>query len=124
MLHAIAQTPGDEACRHGCTAPPHTHSTLSQVHAGDASFLSKLGRVFKEKAQGDFERLFQGTSKARERLNVRPDDGSHTQSLTASILQVVEELFTYWNLDEADEYLEELEEALIVRSPDQQPSTH
>ncbi len=29
--------------------------------------------------------------------------------------QVVEELFTYWKLDEADEYLEELEEALIVR---------
>ena len=29
---------------------------------------------------------------------------------------MVEELFTYWNLDEADEYLEELEEALIVRA--------
>ena len=29
-------------------------------------------------------------------------------------LQVIEELFTYWNLDDADETLEELEDALIV----------
>ena len=28
--------------------------------------------------------------------------------------QVIEELFTYWNLDDADETLEELEDALIV----------
>ncbi len=41
-----------------------------QVYAGDGNFLSKLGRVFKEKAQGDFDRLFKGTSKARERLGV------------------------------------------------------
>lgn len=87
------------------------------MHAGDASFLSKLGRVFKEKAQGDFERLFQGTSKARERLGVRLQHHT-TQCLygASTTTQVVEELFTYWNLDEADEYLEELEEALIVRT--------
>lgn len=30
--------------------------------------------------------------------------------------QVIEELFTYWNLDDADETLEELEDALIVSS--------
>ena len=29
-------------------------------------------------------------------------------------MQVVEELFTYWNLDSTDEACEELEEALIV----------
>lgn len=28
---------------------------------------------------------------------------------------MIEELFTYWNLDDADETLEELEDALIVR---------
>ena len=31
------------------------------------------------------------------------------------VLQVVEELFTYWSLEDADDTLEELEEALIVR---------
>jgi len=30
------------------------------------------------------------------------------------VLQVVEELFTYWSLEDADDTLEELEEALIV----------
>lgn len=30
--------------------------------------------------------------------------------------QVIEELFTYWNLEDADQTLEELEDALIVRS--------
>ena len=29
-------------------------------------------------------------------------------------LQVLEELFTYWNLEDADDELEELEDALIV----------
>ena len=30
------------------------------------------------------------------------------------LMQVVEELFTYWSLEDADDTLEELEEALIV----------
>ena len=30
-------------------------------------------------------------------------------------MQVVEELFAYWKLEDADDTLEELEEALIVR---------
>lgn len=30
------------------------------------------------------------------------------------VAQVVEELFTYWSLEDADDTLEELEEALIV----------
>ena len=33
--------------------------------------LQKLGRVLKEKVVGDFERVFQGTSKTREKLGVR-----------------------------------------------------
>ncbi len=32
-------------------------------------------------------------------------------------MQVVEELFTYWNLDQTDDELEQLEELLIVSSP-------
>jgi SRP54-type protein, helical bundle domain len=57
--------------------------------------LTKLGQVLREKAKGDFARVFKGTAKTRERLSV------------------VEELLTYWNIDEADDQLEELEEALI-----------
>lgn len=60
------------------------------------SVLQRLGRVLKEKAAGDFERFFQGTSKTRERLGL------------------VEELFTFWKLDDYEETLEELEEALIA----------
>ena len=58
--------------------------------------LAKLGQVLKEKARGDFGRVFKGTAKTRERLSV------------------IEELLTYWNIDEADDQLEELEEALIA----------
>lgn len=51
--------------------------------------------MLKEKARGDFERVFKGTEKTRQQLSV------------------VEELLTYWNIDKADEQLEELEDALI-----------
>ena len=47
-------------------------SILLQVHAAGPGMLQKLGRVLKEKAVGDFERVFQGTSKTREKLGVRP----------------------------------------------------
>lgn len=30
-------------------------------------------------------------------------------------VQVLEEIFTYWNLEDVDDELEELEDALIVR---------
>eukprot|EP00897_Mesotaenium_endlicherianum_P009951 jgi/Mesen1/8985/ME000056S08384 len=59
-------------------------------------FLGKLGRVLKEKAKSDIDRVFKGVSKTRENL------------------AVVDELLTYWNLNEADTTLEELEEALLV----------
>lgn len=60
-----------------------------------ANPLAKLGQVLREKAKGDFGRIFKGTAKTRERLSV------------------IEELMTYWNLDEAEDQLEELEDALI-----------
>lgn len=69
---------------------------LQVTHATEqASPLSKLGQVLREKARGDFSRVFKGTEKTRERLSV------------------IDELATYWNLDEADDQLEELEDSLI-----------
>ncbi|CAI7833251.1 unnamed protein product [Closterium sp. NIES-53] len=69
-----------------------------KVQAGldKLGFLGRLGRVIKEKAQSDFDRVFKGVTKTRESL------------------KVVDELLTYWNLNESDNILEELEEALIV----------
>lgn len=61
----------------------------------NASPFSKLGQVLREKARGDFDRIFKGTEKTRQKLSV------------------VDELLTYWNIDEADDQLEELEDALI-----------
>ncbi|EFJ27810.1 hypothetical protein SELMODRAFT_77470 [Selaginella moellendorffii] len=61
-----------------------------------AGFFGKLGRVFKEKAKSDIDRLFSGFSKTRENL------------------AVVDELLTYWNLSDAEKLLDELEEALLI----------
>ncbi len=69
---------------------------LLQVQASQTGVLQKLARVFKEKASQDLDRIMKGTSKTREKLGV------------------VEELFTYWVLEDADTELEELEDALIV----------
>jgi fused signal recognition particle receptor len=55
-------------------------------------FLGRLGRVIKEKAKSDIQLLFSGFSKTRENL------------------AVVDELLTYWNLDESENILDELEE--------------
>lgn len=52
--------------------------------------------MLKEKAAGDYERYIKGTSKTRERLGL------------------VEELLTFWSLEDYESTLEELEEALIV----------
>ncbi|RLM60193.1 chloroplast srp54 receptor 1 [Panicum miliaceum] len=62
-------------------------------HAG---FFTRLGRLIKEKAKSDVEKLFSGFSKTRENLSV------------------VDELLTYWNLADTDRVLDELEEALLV----------
>ena len=48
-----------------------TSLALLQVQAAGPGVLQKLGRVLKEKALGDFDRVFQGTSKTREKLGVR-----------------------------------------------------
>jgi signal recognition particle GTPase len=83
-----------------------SHSTPERPHAPNmqaphseapkgANPLAKLSRVLQEKARGDFDRVFKGTAKTRKRLSD------------------VEELLLFWNMDEADDQLEELEDALI-----------
>ncbi len=58
-------------------APVYLTATLQVFAADDSSssgpgLLQRLGRVIKEKAAGDFDRFFKGTSKTRERLGVGP----------------------------------------------------
>lgn len=62
--------------------------------AGQAGFFTRLGRLIKEKAKSDVDRLFSGFSKTRENLSV------------------VDELLTYWNLADTDRVLDDLEEVL------------
>ncbi|RZC72937.1 hypothetical protein C5167_048410 [Papaver somniferum] len=64
--------------------------------AGQTGFFSKLGRLLKEKAKSDVEKIFSGFSKTRENLSV------------------IDELLMMWNLSDTDKVLDELEEALLV----------
>ncbi|KAF3578978.1 hypothetical protein DY000_02036051 [Brassica cretica] len=64
--------------------------------AGQSGFFSRLGRLIKEKAKSDVEKVFSGFSKTRENL------------------AVIDELLLFWNLAETDRVLDELEEALLV----------
>ncbi|GLI62591.1 hypothetical protein VaNZ11_005267 [Volvox africanus] len=67
----------------------------ANVGDGGPGLLQRLGRVIKEKAAGDFDRFFKGTTKTRERLGL------------------VDELLALWSLEDYEESLEELEEVLI-----------
>lgn len=60
--------------------------------AGKTGFFTKLGRLLKEKAKSDVEKLFSGFSKTRDNL------------------AVIDELLLYWNLSDTDRVLDELEE--------------
>ncbi|PIN02325.1 hypothetical protein CDL12_25160 [Handroanthus impetiginosus] len=64
--------------------------------AGETGFFTKLGRLIKEKAKSDVEKIFSGFSKTRDNL------------------AVIDELLLYWNLSDTDRVLDELEEALLV----------
>lgn len=66
--------------RHRCSA------------ASQTGFFTRIGRLLKEKAKSDVEKVFSGFSKTRENL------------------AVVDELLLYWNLSETDRVLDELEE--------------
>lgn len=53
---------------------PHATHQVADA-AGGPGLLQKLGRLLKEKAAGDFDRFFQGTTKTRERLGVSKPAG-------------------------------------------------
>eukprot|EP00879_Flechtneria_rotunda_P010476 GHRR01010952.1.p1 GENE.GHRR01010952.1~~GHRR01010952.1.p1 ORF type:complete len:314 (+),score=93.94 GHRR01010952.1:233-1174(+) len=104
MLQALSRLHAS-ASRHGSRTgtPRHVFSSRRprvQIPRAQAEaapgLLAKLGRVLKEKAAGDYDRFFKGTTKTRERLGL------------------VEELLTFWSLEDYETTLEELEEALIT----------
>jgi len=79
---------------HGRTARPMVGPVMQ------ADFFSKLSRTIQEKATADIERtrrLFTGL-----------------ESITSD-MGVIDELLSFWNLEEADSTLEKLEDALIAR---------
>ncbi|KAB2597619.1 cell division protein FtsY [Pyrus ussuriensis x Pyrus communis] len=88
------------------TSPPQHHYLLLapsrpdhsrfKCRAGETGFFTRLGRLIKEKAKSDVDKLFSGFSKTRDNL------------------AVVDELLLYWNLADTDRVLDELEEALLV----------
>lgn len=63
--------------------------------AGQSGFFTRLGRLIKEKAKSDVEKVFSGFSKTRENL------------------AVIDELLLFWNLAETDRVLDELEEVSL-----------
>lgn len=65
---------------------------------GQTGFFNRLGRLIKEKAKSDVEKIFSGFSKTRENL------------------AVVDELLLYWNLEETDRVLDELEEVSFSKA--------
>lgn len=67
-------------------------ATRFRCAAGQTGFFTRLGRLIKEKAKSDVEKVFSGFSKTRENL------------------AVVDELLLYWNLADTDRVLDELEE--------------
>ncbi|KAF2315340.1 hypothetical protein GH714_038873 [Hevea brasiliensis] len=64
--------------------------------ASQSGFFTRLGRLIKEKARSDVEKIFSGFSKTRDNL------------------AVIDELLLYWNLADTDRVLDELEEALLA----------
>ncbi|EEF50477.1 cell division protein FtsY homolog, chloroplastic [Ricinus communis] len=67
-----------------------------KCQASQSGFFTKLGRLIKEKAKSDVEKIFSGFSKTRDNL------------------AAFDELLLYWNLSDTDKILDELEEILLV----------
>ncbi|KAF2311168.1 hypothetical protein GH714_019787 [Hevea brasiliensis] len=74
---------------------PHKKARFKCL-ASQSGFFTRLGRLIKEKAKSDVEKIFSGFSKTRDNL------------------AVIDELLLYWNLAETDRVLDELEEVLLV----------
>lgn len=87
-------------------SPPQNHRLLVtptrpelsrfECRAGQTGFFTRLGRLIKEKAKSDVEKLFSGFSKTRDNL------------------AVIDELLLYWNLADTDRVLDELEEVFLL----------
>ncbi|CAB4300295.1 unnamed protein product [Prunus armeniaca] len=87
-------------------SPPQNHNLLVtptrpeisrfECRAGQTWFFTGLGRLIKEKAKSDVEKLSSGFSKTRDNL------------------AVIDELLLYCYLADTDRVLDELEEALLV----------
>ena len=92
---------GDAAVSHrDVRGSTHSVCGLAMQSSTTGNFFSKFARTILEKAKADVERtkrLFQGLE------------------LVRSDMSVIDELLSFWNLDEADTTLEKLEEALITR---------
>ncbi|GAB2271664.1 hypothetical protein Dimus_006494 [Dionaea muscipula] len=88
--------------RHQLRLPPPPTADRSRLPrfrclAGQSTgFFTRIGRLIKEKAKSDVEKIFSGFSKTRDNL------------------AVIDELLLYWNLADTDRVLDELEEALLV----------
>lgn len=78
--------------------PPRTGTARFRCSAGQTGFFTKLGRLIKEKAKSDVEKIFSGFSKTRNNL------------------AVVDELLLYWNLADTDRVLDQLEEVRVFTS--------
>lgn len=70
-------------------------TTRFKCYASQTGFFTRLGRLIKEKAKSDVEKIFSGFSKTRDNL------------------AVIDELLLYWNLADTDRVLDELEEVSI-----------
>ncbi|XP_016475623.1 cell division protein FtsY homolog, chloroplastic [Nicotiana tabacum] len=81
---------------HNFTYKTRFDQSRFKCSAGGTGFFTKLGRLLKEKAKSDVEKLFSGFSKTRDNL------------------AVIDELLLYWNLSDTDRVLDELEEVLLV----------
>ncbi|KAI9109950.1 hypothetical protein K1719_018991 [Acacia pycnantha] len=73
-----------------------TGTARFKCSAGQTGFFTRIGRLIKEKAKSDVDKIFSGFSKTRNNL------------------AVIDELLLYWNLADTDRVLDELEEALLV----------
>ncbi|MFS7904680.1 putative signal recognition particle, SRP54 subunit, GTPase domain, SRP/SRP receptor [Helianthus anomalus] len=85
-------------CLHSpATGGPHFSTLWCSAACSETGFFTKLGRLIKEKAKKDVEKIFSGGfTKTRDNL------------------AVIDELLLYWNLSDTDRVLDEIEEALLV----------
>lgn len=93
--HILSTLPRARSFPYSTTRPDNSRF---KCLAGQTGFFTRLGRLIKEKAQSDVEKVFSGFSKTRDNL------------------AVIDELLLYWNLADTDKVLDELEEVFLVPS--------